>query len=426
LCSVFFFYFFFSLVHRFTHRVVRGVLILAGRPDGRLCCLAKSEASLLLSLKQAAFIRNPDYQYLLPTWLLEFGRKMLGKKYGEKLISSVELGGGNGPEIVTIGHNPYTPNLGGNSKDILLDNIQNHYLPHYSTHHLSVHGANSNVINIKGRRKFVDEYLYDRLFLAQKPFTLSILRSLRRSMELGARSVQLPLTGEVSNRVPTVDTRSAVLIARQRSNSLNTSSHYLYRPTGAPSQGQLGPVAATSHPHVVTSSSSAAVPANQNKKRTSSVPFPFLQLSEPLPYGIHHIDPQLLINATSSNLSVFADFIAANADLLLHPSKINNNKIQKLKQKSTDPNVKVAFSSKLDNTTRQIQDLQVIVQQFYECRIASLERYISYCVMFHAMAVACHKPWLMFPWDIARSQSNLRVATTGKKIIFLFFFVYFV
>jgi hypothetical protein len=26
-------------VHRFTHRVVRGVLIAVGRPDGRLCCL---------------------------------------------------------------------------------------------------------------------------------------------------------------------------------------------------------------------------------------------------------------------------------------------------------------------------------------------------------------------------------------------------
>ena len=28
-------------VHRFTHRVVRGVLIAVGRPDGRLCCLGK-------------------------------------------------------------------------------------------------------------------------------------------------------------------------------------------------------------------------------------------------------------------------------------------------------------------------------------------------------------------------------------------------
>lgn len=35
-------------VHRFTHRVVRGVLIAVGRVDGRLCCLGESALSVLL------------------------------------------------------------------------------------------------------------------------------------------------------------------------------------------------------------------------------------------------------------------------------------------------------------------------------------------------------------------------------------------
>ena len=48
-----------------------------------LSALAKSEASTLLAVKQAAFIRNPDYP-----------------------------GESSGPEIVTIGHNPFQPNLG--------------------------------------------------------------------------------------------------------------------------------------------------------------------------------------------------------------------------------------------------------------------------------------------------------------------------
>ena len=43
-------------VHRFTHRVVRGLLIAVGRPDGRLCCLSKSEAAVLLSAKQVMII----------------------------------------------------------------------------------------------------------------------------------------------------------------------------------------------------------------------------------------------------------------------------------------------------------------------------------------------------------------------------------
>ena len=56
------------------------------------------------------------------------------------------------------------------------------------------------------------------------------------------------------------------------------------------------------------------------------------------------------------------------------------------------------------------------VERLYESRIAALERYIAFCVMFHAMADHCNKPWLLVPWDMARSQSNLRIATTASPI----------
>ena len=125
--------------------------------------------------------------------------------------------------------------------------------------------------------------------------------------------------------------------------------------------------------------------------------------------------------------------------------------IHSKKNNSNDPAVRMAFASRLDSETRGIQDRQVrpieskctflvvvcrhslhdglkpspnsflllslpqvIVQQFYECRVAALERYLGFCVMFHAMAESNRAPWLQVPWDIARSQSNLRVATTGK------------
>ena len=54
------------------------------------------------------------------------------------------------------------------------------------------------------------------------------------------------------------------------------------------------------------------------------------------------------------------------------------------------------------------------MQQFYECRVASMERYVAFCVMFHAMCKSVQRPWLVVPWDMARSQSNLRIATTGS------------
>ena len=46
------------LVHRHTHRVVRGALLVVGRPDGRLNGLASAENTVSLSLNQASSIQN--------------------------------------------------------------------------------------------------------------------------------------------------------------------------------------------------------------------------------------------------------------------------------------------------------------------------------------------------------------------------------
>jgi hypothetical protein len=292
--------------------------------------IAKSEAGVLLASKQAAFIRNPEYNYE-----------------------------GSGPEIVTVGHNPYVPNLG----------LAHHIVLHGGNHHAS-HLASSHdsiVIQQQNRRKFVDEYLYDRLFMAQKPFTTSILRSLRASMDSG----------------------SAIVRSR---NILNASHH----------SASVHSIAASVH--------NKRRNRNKNAKRRLE--------EEPLPYGVHHIDPTILLKSEGIESSVFADFFMANRELL-KPEILKEGVDALGKGKSNDPAVRSAFCAKLDSQTRQIQDLQVIVQHFYECRVASLERYMAFCVMFHAMAVECCKPWLMVPWDIARSQSNLRVATTGKSIYYL-------
>eukprot|EP00873_Tetraselmis_striata_P038273 jgi/Tetstr1/458537/TSEL_044940.t1 len=46
------------LVHRHTHRVVRGSLLAVGRPDGRLSALASSENAVMLAVSQAASIQS--------------------------------------------------------------------------------------------------------------------------------------------------------------------------------------------------------------------------------------------------------------------------------------------------------------------------------------------------------------------------------
>jgi hypothetical protein len=46
------------LVHRHTHRVVRGTLLVCGRPDGRLSALTTLEQSIFLSINQASSIER--------------------------------------------------------------------------------------------------------------------------------------------------------------------------------------------------------------------------------------------------------------------------------------------------------------------------------------------------------------------------------
>lgn len=61
------------LVHRFTHRVYRGTLIAVGRTDGRLFSQSKGESWILMAMQQCKAIMHL----------------------------------GSGPEIISIGHNPY-------------------------------------------------------------------------------------------------------------------------------------------------------------------------------------------------------------------------------------------------------------------------------------------------------------------------------
>jgi hypothetical protein len=84
------------LVHRMTHRVVRGALLACGRPDGRLMALTSAEASVCLSVNQASSIQSI----------------------------------GSTCESLTIGHNPYALGLAAHNlflpgcrKQFLCENV---------------------------------------------------------------------------------------------------------------------------------------------------------------------------------------------------------------------------------------------------------------------------------------------------------------
>jgi len=247
-------------VHRFTHRVCRGVLIAVGRPDGRLCCLAKSEAAILLATKQAAFIENSDYH-----------------------------GAGSGPDIITVGHNSFQPNVG------------------YSKH-LVIPGT---------RGAFLDEIVFEQL--SGHPKAGEAVQELLHRLFMRIRTKRGCMAGKL--------------------------------------------------------------------------------------YGLKVIENFVLE-------AFVRKFQRSESQI---PGKLHKGAIRR-SEETYDPSASIAFISKLDSHVQTLLRLQRPLQQLYEGRVAALERYISFCVIFHAMAKECSHPWFRSPWDIARSQSNLRVATTASPV----------
>lgn len=242
-----------------------------------------------------------------------------------------------------------------------------------------------------------------RLYFAEKPFTKSILKSLRYSMEYELETRRLEAQKQLQKDAQQARLQSNLQVAKH--------SH-----TGSANSSKSNTLPPTPTISAVKGAVSLAV-ANMTRKGRALRQNIALS-SEVLPYGVHHIDPVILQTAGNTESS-FAAFVMANTNILRKMKNVRKNE-NSFKNKSSDPAMVLSFTAKLDDLTKKVIDRQVYVQQLYECRIASLERYIAFCVMFHAMAVACHAPWLSAPWNVSRSQSNLRVATTGEYTAVLF------
>ncbi|KAG5178054.1 hypothetical protein JKP88DRAFT_264782 [Tribonema minus] len=320
-------------VHRFTHRVVRGLLLAVGRPDGRLCALTKTEATVLLAVKQAVFIDN---------W-------------------------GVGPETVTVGHNPYSPAV-----------------------------FDKHITLPSNRRNFMDEEVYGALAQAAKPYTGTMLES-------------------IGHKVQRVWNEAMKELAEVHGNTAEAKMEQLKRQMGL-----------------------STLPSIMN-------------LYQSLPYGAHHCagfmaDPQENEEQPGEAIMHRRSCSFASTDLSLPVLRrlrmalsVAVAKEQEDPSYLHDPSLRMAFASKLDARSHTIQDKSMPLQIFYEsriaaldshtsrdkstrlqivyeARIAALDRYMAFCVMFHSMAKASCRPWLRYPWDITRSQSNLRVATTAAPV----------
>jgi CDGSH-type Zn-finger protein len=79
--------------------------------------------------------------------------------------------------------------------------------------------------------------------------------------------------------------------------------------------------------------------------------------NEPLPLGTHNIDPSKALAPQGQGL--FAEFVLNSKGLLTAKTLQALGEIDVKKEKSNDPAVRLAFTSKLDSETRSILDRQV-------------------------------------------------------------------
>lgn len=366
-----------EFVHEFTHRVARGLLLAVGRPDGRLASLSKSESAVLLATKQAAFIRNPAYPYA-----------------------------GSAPEIISLSHNPFVPAVPGT--------------------HLTIRSR---------RRQFLEEVLYDKLHMDERPFTAGIMRSLARDMLAESSGSEQSAGGGAPNLGPkllTAGGESSVASGQQQqqqrplgahlilSDSLHGSSLHGSSLHGSSMHGSsmhgssmhgLGSSTHGPRPRLPRLHSHGGLSASSHGRRANESPLVAPAATAPtatLPPPPSLVDP-------APPLDVF--FNAREARMArAHMSPDLERSTAPSKEPSNDPHARLLFSLKTDTTTREIQDQEHVVQSLYEDRVAAMERFVSFCVLFHAMARSNASPLLLPPWDISRSQSYLRVATTASPV----------
>lgn len=296
-------------VHRFTHRVARGLLIAVGRPDGRLSSLSKTEAAVLLACKQAAFIENSSYP-----------------------------GGprsGNSPEVVSCGQNPFPATSAGISKHIHID---------------------------APRRPFIDEIVFHNL-----------------------------------HRVPPGFASRGADLVRFIKTRVEESGH-------ASSLQRIG----RSSTHGLTAARAASFDATpigiqfvRGAQRSA------LGLAMPGLKGLGMSGDDVTLGRAALMIRGISMMSLASGSRSISDSSFEGN----------NPAVRQAFASKLDAETLAVQDRVMVLHVIHESRVAAIERYVAFCVMFHAMADACCRPFFRRPWDVARSQSNLRIATTAAPIV---------
>jgi hypothetical protein len=393
-----------SLVHRFTHRVQRGVLIALGRPDGRISSMARNEGACLLAAMQAAAIQNM----------------------------------GTGPEIFSLGHNTFHGNPSAIREHVVLPTHRRPFMCEFLAKAVLVKdgggggGADlESILASLGAGEVVSTFqsalaghaLCDRC--AREP-------SRKECLQCGASycmacHFKLHLQGKPAMREHRPIAVSAAMRMRM---SAQRARRRLLERAGVTAEsdaaeeadalavgkapldfGSFGAGAGKAFPEF-----GALAGANLLKGHGT-----LLQVAG-APLGFHHGRKHLTgVAATRARdrwrAAIRTHIWAANPwkTLILHTKR------QALAADGEPPvsafTALYAMVKTPEAGSKAVLGAEAVMKDLFEGRFASFERYLAFLVMFHAMALRVSvTSWPLPAWDISRSQSILRVASTAAPV----------
>ncbi|EFN56099.1 expressed protein [Chlorella variabilis] len=365
------------LVHKFTHRVARGVLIAFGRPDGRLYSQTTTEAWIQLGLLQA------------------------------KVIASL----GARPEVLTLGHNAFTNEY--IDRHLVLPTTRPKVLAELLQSLDDEQGTNPNALYAARRHVLAGTVLADGAVKAIKAHRQSTFKCAASAVGTGAAS---PADASPAATRPPA--------ARGSQDQAGNGAPMASGGRGPPSSADSEEAAEGNLTRVLTLKDLADTPlgALGSRKAFSSGGTGELARGDSvLALGVEaHVMGEHRLHAGSRKDAVEGAW--------QRMSKLAKHREALMADGDADA-TRAAMGAMASGMNQMLDDqrpapacdscclrlpgwlAQGVIEALLESRFLSLERLIAFFVMFHAMAAA----WPL-NLDISRSQSGLRIATTAAPV----------
>lgn len=378
------------LVHKYTHRVVRGTLLIVGRPDGRLSALSTAEAACCLSVNQA---------------------------------SSIQSWGGT-CESVTIGHNPFKLDLSAQAiflkrkrpmflcERILVENDAKNESKDASLTEAPgpkpkpplLRQISSALSGSKGGNTALDRSLNRSLHLLDSSVRPKMHKRRSAAALLGAyvglEGQQRTDENKANDEIVTVDEILVDAIqAKTRSDKARKLFHVLAEGDSVLSEEKF-----------VSNCSKVSKDLSEEEARRV-----FFSADEDRSGALDYDEFVRLLSSSDIEGKLKAPTLSRNSKGIIQIEASTEKYFgEELRRLNAGKDAK-------DTLDFRLAKMQHLSQELYETRIASLQRFVGMVVMFHHIGDCVRKFFAKISfgfWDyrMDRTHSIMRIATTASPV----------